>query len=297
MPQHSVFTSTWPSLGLGPRFIDDDVAIAEDRCAHGISPGLVGSVASIVRISGRCSLPQNSWPSTTKLGTPNRPIASAARLMAATSSRPACACAANAGSSAPACVRTAAMTATSSISSSRRQKCSNTCRGSGGSRSGKCLRKMSPPCPHLGRKNGGRSTGRQFHKREDTSCKRRGLCQHGPSRGQRKFHGPVFHTARWDRAVDLRGKRVAMIGTGASAVQAGPSIAPDIARLLVFQRTPHWLMNNPNYHKEVSAGNKWAIEHIPYSASGCDSSYSGLGPTAFTRRCRWTQTGRCQTTR
>jgi 4-hydroxyacetophenone monooxygenase len=85
-----------------------------------------------------------------------------------------------------------------------------------------------------------------------------------PIAGLPLFHGPVFHTARWDRTVDLRGKRVAMIGTGASAVQAGPSIAPDVARLLVFQRTPHWLMNNPNYHKEVSAGNKWAIERIPY---------------------------------
>ncbi|MDR3534757.1 MAG: NAD(P)/FAD-dependent oxidoreductase [Rhodopila sp.] len=85
-----------------------------------------------------------------------------------------------------------------------------------------------------------------------------------PIAGLSQFRGPVFHTARWDRTVDLKGKRVAMIGTGASAVQAGPSIAPDVASLLVFQRTPHWLMNNPNYHKEVSAGNKWAIEHIPY---------------------------------
>lgn len=85
-----------------------------------------------------------------------------------------------------------------------------------------------------------------------------------PIAGLPLFRGPVFHTARWDRTVDLKGKRVAMIGTGASAVQAAPSIAPDLARLLVFQRTPHWLMNNPNYHKEVSAGNKWALEHIPY---------------------------------
>ena len=87
-----------------------------------------------------------------------------------------------------------------------------------------------------------------------------------PIAGLPLFRGPVFHTARWDHSVDLRGKRVAMIGTGASAVQAGPSIAPDIARLIVFQRTPHWLMNNPNYHKEVSAGNRWAIQNVPYFA-------------------------------
>jgi 4-hydroxyacetophenone monooxygenase len=88
-----------------------------------------------------------------------------------------------------------------------------------------------------------------------------------PVAGLPLFRGPVFHTARWDHTIDLRGKRVAMIGTGASAVQAGPSIAPEVSRLLVFQRTPHWLMNNPNYHKEVSAGNKWAIQHIPYFAN------------------------------
>jgi 4-hydroxyacetophenone monooxygenase len=87
-----------------------------------------------------------------------------------------------------------------------------------------------------------------------------------PIAGLDRFRGPVFHTAQWDHAVGLCGKRVAMIGTGASAVQAAPSIAPDVARLIVFQRTPHWLMNNPNYHKEVGAGNRWAIEHIPYFA-------------------------------
>ena len=83
-------------------------------------------------------------------------------------------------------------------------------------------------------------------------------------RGLDDFEGPLFHTARWDGGVDLKGKRVAMIGTGASAMQAGPSIAPDVAHLRVFQRTPHWAMNNPNYHRAVSAGNAWALERIPY---------------------------------
>lgn len=85
-----------------------------------------------------------------------------------------------------------------------------------------------------------------------------------PIPGLDDFRGPMFHTARWDNSVDLKGKRVAMIGTGASAVQAGPSIAPDVAKLVVFQRTPHWAMHNPNYHKAVSAGNLWCLEHIPY---------------------------------
>jgi 4-hydroxyacetophenone monooxygenase len=88
-----------------------------------------------------------------------------------------------------------------------------------------------------------------------------------PIAGIDRFRGPLFHTARWDRSVKLTGKRVAIVGTGASAMQTGPSIAPDVARLLIFQRTRHWAANNPNYHKDVSAGNRWAIRHIPYFAN------------------------------
>ena len=83
-------------------------------------------------------------------------------------------------------------------------------------------------------------------------------------RGLDDFKGPLFHTARWDASLDLKGKRVAMIGTGASAMQAGPTIAPEVAHLRIFQRTPHWAMNNPNYHRTVSPGNAWALENIPY---------------------------------
>ncbi|BBY16300.1 flavin-containing monooxygenase [Mycolicibacterium litorale] len=54
------------------------------------------------------------------------------------------------------------------------------------------------------------------------------------------FAGTTMHTARWDPQVDLRGKRVAVIGTGASAVQVIPEIAPLVERLDVFQRTPIW---------------------------------------------------------
>ena len=49
-----------------------------------------------------------------------------------------------------------------------------------------------------------------------------------------------MHTARWDHDEDLTGKRVAIIGTGASAVQVIPAIAPIVERLTVFQRTPIW---------------------------------------------------------
>ncbi len=60
--------------------------------------------------------------------------------------------------------------------------------------------------------------------------------------GVHEFAGTVMHTARWDHDVDLAGKRVAIIGTGASAVQVIPSIARDVAQLTVFQRTPIWCL-------------------------------------------------------
>src|SRR5215208_3795996 len=56
------------------------------------------------------------------------------------------------------------------------------------------------------------------------------------------FKGKSFHSARWDHSYDLRAKRVAVIGTGASAVQFVPEIQPLVSRLHVFQRTPPWVM-------------------------------------------------------
>jgi 4-hydroxyacetophenone monooxygenase len=82
--------------------------------------------------------------------------------------------------------------------------------------------------------------------------------------GLSAFAGPAFHTAQWDRNFDWRGKRVAMIGTGASGHQVGPSIAPDVARLMIFQRSPHWVVPNPNYHAGVDEGKKWALANVPY---------------------------------
>jgi 4-hydroxyacetophenone monooxygenase len=82
--------------------------------------------------------------------------------------------------------------------------------------------------------------------------------------GLKSFAGPAFHTAQWDRNFDWRGKRVAMIGTGASGHQVGPTIAPDVARLTIFQRSPHWVVPNPNYHADVSEGKKWALANIPF---------------------------------
>jgi cation diffusion facilitator CzcD-associated flavoprotein CzcO len=72
--------------------------------------------------------------------------------------------------------------------------------------------------------------------------------------GLERFTGRVFHSARWDHACDLRGKRVASIGTGGSAIQYCPRIAPDVAHLDIFQRTPAWVI--PRDTRTYSAGAK-----------------------------------------
>ena len=69
--------------------------------------------------------------------------------------------------------------------------------------------------------------------------------KHPDVEGLEDFEGKVFHSARWDHDYDLRGKRVASIGTGASAIQFVPEIAPQVSQLHVFQRTPPWVMPHP----------------------------------------------------
>jgi cation diffusion facilitator CzcD-associated flavoprotein CzcO len=63
--------------------------------------------------------------------------------------------------------------------------------------------------------------------------------------GFESFEGTAFHTAHWDSAHDLRGRRVAVVGTGASAVQVVPRIQAEVERLTVFQRTPPWVLPHP----------------------------------------------------
>lgn len=85
--------------------------------------------------------------------------------------------------------------------------------------------------------------------------------------GRQSFRGPAFHSAEWDHCVDLTGKRVAVIGTGASAFQFVPEIAAAAADLLVFQRTPPWLRPTPHYHDPVPESTRWLFEHLPYYAA------------------------------
>jgi 4-hydroxyacetophenone monooxygenase len=82
--------------------------------------------------------------------------------------------------------------------------------------------------------------------------------------GRDDFEGPSFHSARWDHDQDLRGKRVGVIGTGASAFQFVPIIAEEAAEVTVFQRTPPWVVPNPDYFQDVPEGKHWLLNHLPY---------------------------------
>lgn len=79
--------------------------------------------------------------------------------------------------------------------------------------------------------------------------------------GLKEFKGRVLHTARWDSSVDLNGKRVAIIGTGATAVQLIPEIAARVSRLDVYQRTPIWVLKKPD--RELPAWLKSLFRLLP----------------------------------
>jgi 4-hydroxyacetophenone monooxygenase len=82
--------------------------------------------------------------------------------------------------------------------------------------------------------------------------------------GLDEFAGPMMHTAQWDPSVGVAGKRVAVIGTGASAFQLVPTIASEVEHLEVFQRSAPWMFPNPNYHEKVGPGVQWALRHLPF---------------------------------
>ncbi|MFF4217587.1 flavin-containing monooxygenase [Streptomyces nondiastaticus] len=83
--------------------------------------------------------------------------------------------------------------------------------------------------------------------------------------GLDSFPGKVFHSSRWDHDVDLRGKRVAVIGTGASAIQIVPGIQPEAGRVTLFQRTPPWVL--PRFDRPVSAAERWLHTRLPATAA------------------------------
>jgi len=77
------------------------------------------------------------------------------------------------------------------------------------------------------------------------------------------FRGKVFHSARWEHGFDLAGKRVCVVGTGASAIQFVPQVAPVVEHLYVYQRTPPWIV--PRRDRRVSRLRKLAYRRVPAS--------------------------------
>ena len=85
--------------------------------------------------------------------------------------------------------------------------------------------------------------------------------------GLADFKGQLLHTAAWPEDTDLRGKRVALVGSGASAVQVGPAIVDQVASLHVFQRSAAWAGRRVNVDSAVGEGKKWALRNVPWYAA------------------------------
>lgn len=81
--------------------------------------------------------------------------------------------------------------------------------------------------------------------------------------GIEKFKGKTFHSQQWDHEYDLTGKRVAVVGTGASALQFIPQIQPQVAELHVYQRTPAWVV--PRSERPITAIERLIYRHVPFS--------------------------------
>ncbi|MGH8998161.1 MAG: flavin-containing monooxygenase [Acidimicrobiia bacterium] len=79
--------------------------------------------------------------------------------------------------------------------------------------------------------------------------------------GLDRFAGTTFHSARWDHDHDLTGRRVAVIGTGASAIQFVPQIQPKVENLTLFQRTPPWVL--PRWDRPFRGWERWLFRNLP----------------------------------
>lgn len=84
--------------------------------------------------------------------------------------------------------------------------------------------------------------------------------------GAELFGGDQFHSSRWRHDLDLRGKRVAIIGNAATALQMVPPVAEQADELTIFQRNPSWTFINPEYDRSITDSEQWAITHLPYYA-------------------------------
>jgi 4-hydroxyacetophenone monooxygenase len=80
------------------------------------------------------------------------------------------------------------------------------------------------------------------------------------------FAGSAFHSSRWPADLDLDGRSVAVVGTGATAMQIVPEIADQVALLTVYQRSAQWARPIERYHDPIPEGSQWLIENLPFYA-------------------------------
>lgn len=84
-----------------------------------------------------------------------------------------------------------------------------------------------------------------------------------PIDGLDQFAGEVYHTSRWPAEVDLSGKRVAVIGNGASGMQVAPAIADEVSRMTIFARSKQWAAPFPQFRKKVPEGVRYLMQVVP----------------------------------
>lgn len=85
-----------------------------------------------------------------------------------------------------------------------------------------------------------------------------------PLSGIDSFSGSIFHSAHWPNDLDLKGKRVVVVGTGASSMQIVPAIVNDVKELTIFQRSPQWIAPNEEYFQPMDEGHHWLAKNMPF---------------------------------
>jgi len=83
-------------------------------------------------------------------------------------------------------------------------------------------------------------------------------------RGEEAFGGLILHSALWSDDIDVSGKRVAVIGTGATAMQLVPSIVDKVASVTVYQRSAQWARPVKGYSDPITDGAQWLLAHLPF---------------------------------
>ncbi|MEQ9688605.1 MAG: NAD(P)/FAD-dependent oxidoreductase [Bauldia litoralis] len=85
-------------------------------------------------------------------------------------------------------------------------------------------------------------------------------------KGEESFKGEIFHPIDWPDDLDISGKKVAVVGTGASAMQIVPAIVDEVEELQVYQRTPQWARPIPRFHDPIGEDQQWLLDTVPFYA-------------------------------